>query len=624
VSGNRTPLAAVACRANRTITTVGDPYDIDGGGSPSNEFCSRVFDNDTSTKFVNWGGATQSDGANSEGGVGGINFSILVDLKIAWTITKVGLTTANDFSNRDVTRFELYGSSSSLNSGWNLVESSGALSPPTSRFTDYSDVSVDFPGSYRYYKIKFTQTRSTVPDPIVALSELRFYGNQDSALTVTYDSQGGSAITNGSTLANGSIGASPGTPTRTGYSFGGWSATIGGPAITFPYAHGQSSNFTLFALWSSTLSIATPTSGLAGTFNSPFTPLTISSSGGSGGNTFAVASGTLPAGLTINSSTGVISGTPSIVGTSTLTVSVTDSSTATRTTSNFTLTISKATRTISISSLGTSAKTFPYSQALNITTSVSAGTGAVTYSVSNDTALGCALSDTASATATLTATTSGSCLIRAIVATDSNYESATSTAATFTFSKANQPSLLISSDTTVAFGQTLSLLTSGGDGTGTVTYLVLSSTPANLCSISGSSLTSTGVGSCTVTATKASDDNYLAETSSVTTITITTGSATATISFTSTTFTFGITNPITVTTSVAGVVRFSANGKLIKNCKARSTTLTGPFTATCSYRPDTRRPLTITAVLTPTDTRFATRTSTSGTFLVGRRTGGRG
>jgi hypothetical protein len=204
----------------------------------------------------------------------------------------------------------------------------------------------------------------------------------------------------------------------------------------------------------------------------------------------------------------------------------------------------------------------------------------------------------------------------------SNYETSTITA-TLTIDKASQTSLLISSPTTIAFGQSLNLQTSGGEGTGTVTYLVLSSTPANLCSISGSSLTSTGVGSCTITATKASDDNYLAETSSVTTITITTGSATATISFTSATFTFGITNPITVTTSVAGVVRFSANGKLIKNCKARATTLTGPFTATCSYRPDTRRPLTITAILTPTDTRFATRTSTSGTFFVARRTGTR-
>jgi hypothetical protein len=273
-------------------------------------------------------------------------------------------------------------------------------------------------------------------------------------------------------------------------------------------------------------------------------------------------------------------------------------------------TISKA--TTSLSSFTISSKTFgnaPFTLTAPTVTGSLAGT--FTYSSSNT--LIATISDSA-----VTIVKAGSVTITALFTpTDSaNYETSTITA-TLTIDKAGQASITITT-TTVAFGQTLSLLTSGGSGTGSLSF-----TPSGDCTISGSTLTPTQVGSCTVTATKASDDNYLAETSSVTTITITTGSATATISFTSATFTFGITNPITVTTSVAGVVRFSANGKLIKNCKARSTTLTGPFTATCSYRPDTRRPLTITATLTPTDTRFAARTSTSGTFLVGRRTGGR-
>jgi uncharacterized repeat protein (TIGR02543 family) len=42
----------------------------------------------------------------------------------------------------------------------------------------------------------------------------------------------------------------PGTPTRTGYTFAGWFvATSGGSAITFPYAHGQTADFTLYAQW---------------------------------------------------------------------------------------------------------------------------------------------------------------------------------------------------------------------------------------------------------------------------------------------------------------------------------------------------------------------------------------
>ena len=76
------------------------------------------------------------------------------------------------------------------------------------------------------------------------------------ALTVTYNSQGGSPISNGSTVSGGSIASSPGTPTRIGYTFKGWfAASTGGSAITFPYAHGKVSGFTLHAQWAQNLTI---------------------------------------------------------------------------------------------------------------------------------------------------------------------------------------------------------------------------------------------------------------------------------------------------------------------------------------------------------------------------------
>ena len=76
------------------------------------------------------------------------------------------------------------------------------------------------------------------------------------SLTITYDSQGGSAIAAGSTTTGGSIAASPGTPTRAGYTFNGWfAASSGGSAITFPYSHGQTASFTLYAQWTLTLSL---------------------------------------------------------------------------------------------------------------------------------------------------------------------------------------------------------------------------------------------------------------------------------------------------------------------------------------------------------------------------------
>jgi uncharacterized repeat protein (TIGR02543 family) len=69
-------------------------------------------------------------------------------------------------------------------------------------------------------------------------------------LTITYNSQGGSAISNGTTTTGGAIATSPGTPTRAGFAFNGWfTSSSGGSAITFPYTHGQTSNFTLFAQW---------------------------------------------------------------------------------------------------------------------------------------------------------------------------------------------------------------------------------------------------------------------------------------------------------------------------------------------------------------------------------------
>jgi uncharacterized repeat protein (TIGR02543 family) len=131
-------------------------------------------------------------------------------------------------------------------------------------------------------------------------------------LTVTYDSQGGSAISSGSTTVGGSISGSPGTPTRTGYTFNGWFvATSGGSQIVFPYTHGQTANFTLYAQWTA-IPLAAPAFTLSPTSlsvtrdtSSSFYAIT-----STGGTVASWSISATPAGTTFNTATGLLSGTP--------------------------------------------------------------------------------------------------------------------------------------------------------------------------------------------------------------------------------------------------------------------------------------------------------------------------
>jgi len=65
---------------------------------------------------------------------------------------------------------------------------------------------------------------------------------------VTFESFG-NVVSSSSFNTDGSL-AEPTPPSRTGYTFLGWSATNGGSAITFPYSPGVIDDITLYALWS--------------------------------------------------------------------------------------------------------------------------------------------------------------------------------------------------------------------------------------------------------------------------------------------------------------------------------------------------------------------------------------
>jgi len=285
---------------------------------------------------------------------------------------------------------------------------------------------------------------------------------------------------------------------------------------------------------------------------------------------------------------------------------------------NYSATLRATQQTITISSLGTNSKAHPYSQALNISTTGSSGSGAKSYAVTNGTATGCALSDTATATATLTASTSGTCLITATIAADAAYSTATSSSQTFTFAKASQSAITITT-TTATYGTNLTLASTGGSTGGSYSYTKVSGN----CSLFGAVLTPTATGSCVVQSSLATTANYLAETSTATTITISSGSASASLTLAPGNLVFRQAKNITAVATVAGKITFRVAGKILPGCKNKTVNAGNSFTAICSYRPSNHSYVTITATLNPDSSFYVGTVTNSAQYLVTRRVGPR-
>jgi|GEM_PF-3122320 len=132
-----------------------------------------------------------------------------------------------------------------------------------------------------------------------------------------------------------------------------------------------------------------------------------------------------------------------------------------------------------------------------LSTTGGSGSGAVTYNVLSGP---CSLNSDV-----LTGTGQGDCQVQATKAADSTYSTTTSNIVTVHVDLDPQATLLLNANPTgIDIGQTSALSTSGGSGTGAVTYAVVSGP----CTISGATLTGRGQGSCLVQASKAADRTY--------------------------------------------------------------------------------------------------------------------
>lgn len=219
-----------------------------------------------------------------------------------------------------------------------------------------------------------------------------------------------------------------------------------------------------------------------------------------------------------------------------------------------------------------------YGTALSLTTSGGSGTGAVTYSAANGTALGCTVSGSS-----LTVTQAGTCLVTATKAEDASYSATSSPQTTVTFAKAQQAALSIDGPYSLEYGETFPLTTTGGSGTGAVSYSRNGTTGGATCTVAnaGSSSTVKGTkagGTCLVGATKAGDVNYdpvLVEQA----FTITTRAVTVTASSPSVTYPTPIIQSYSVT-----------SGTLATGDAISSITYTYQGTGSTTYGPSTTAP----------------------------------
>lgn len=205
-------------------------------------------------------------------------------------------------------------------------------------------------------------------------------------------------------------------------------------------------------------------------------------------------------------------------GTYTITFSATGLSSVT----SSSLTINKTAQSITFNALTT--KTFG-NAAFGITATANSG---LVVAFSTTTPAVCSVAGDTTTTggsataAVVTLLGAGTCTIATNQAGNDTYDAATQVTRSFTVNQAAQATLTLANSNAVSFGNTLTLATSGGSGTGAVTYSLTAGAGTANCTLNTTTgaMTFGSAGTCTVRATKAADTNYTVIQSATQTITV--------------------------------------------------------------------------------------------------------
>ena len=158
---------------------------------------------------------------------------------------------------------------------------------------------------------------------------------------------------------------------------------------------------------------------------------------------------------------------------------------------------------------------------------------------------------------------------------------ANASAGSFVINQASQATLTaVVTPSTVVYGSTATLSSTGGSGTGAVTFSAGASTG---CSVSGTTLSVTNAsGTCSITATKAADTNYLVATSAAASVTLQKAATITTV--TGGTFTYdGASHPATVTVTGPGGLSLTPSATYSGSCSAAPATVAEGTSCTASY-----------------------------------------
>ena len=145
------------------------------------------------------------------------------------------------------------------------------------------------------------------------------------------------------------------------------------------------------------------------------------------------------------------------------------------------------------------------------------GDGAVSLTIKEPGTAACAFAT--GSISDVVATSAGTCTVSAVKAADANYLAGDAVTATITVNKRRQADLVVAT-TSGGIDTEVALSTTGGSGSGAISYAVADAGPTGCSIVAGrNAIVAGSVGQCKITATRSADSMFDAKTSAASTIT---------------------------------------------------------------------------------------------------------